>query len=74
MIALSSTLRIGHPAIAVVAGHFTVGVERRGDMGENPIMVTVARHVLDEGENLAAILDGVPQQAKHATRACPDAG
>src|SRR3569832_1801887 len=58
----------GAAAVGMVASGLAVGAERRRDMGEHPVRLAVARHVLHVGEYLAAVLDGLPQQAKHAAR------
>ena len=37
-------------------------VEGRRHMREDPIMIAVARHVLHGGEDLALVLDRIPQE------------
>ena len=42
-----------------------IPVEGRRHMGEDPIMIAVARHVLHGGEDLALVLDRIPQELEH---------
>src|SRR4051812_31167777 len=57
-----------HAAIGVIAHQVAAEPVGWRNMGEQPVMVAIARHVLDEREDFAARLDRVPQQLEHAAR------
>lgn len=55
---------VGHPPVRVVADDPAVRPRRR-DVGEHPVVHAVAREVVHVGEDLAAGLDLLPEQAEH---------
>ena len=65
---LRQHVAVGHAAARMKADHVALGVEGRRDMCEHPVKITVPRHVLDVGEDLAAIQDRVPYQLEHGAR------
>ena len=52
----------------VIAGDRAGGIEAGGHMGEDPVMVAVAREVLDVGEDFLAARDRFPKQLEDAAR------
>src|SRR5690606_21973980 len=58
----------GGAAVGVVADDRTARVTRRGDVREYPIVGAVLGQVVEVGEDLATVLDGLPHEVEQAAR------